>query len=115
MDPTRLQALEDLVTLRTPIAEAAARLRDFPWDSEIEYVTLSRLDAERVLDAVIEDRLDAPAVCAWANAIEGRDDIGFDADHEDELKEFVFAMANPEINGRLSPEVASRWKARLRS
>jgi hypothetical protein len=31
----------------------------------------------------------------WANAIEGRDDIGLDTDAADALKEAIFELANP--------------------
>jgi hypothetical protein len=37
----------------------------------------------------------------WADAIELRDDIGFEAD---EMLEIIFELANPDINGQLSKE-----------
>lgn len=37
----------------------------------------------------------------WANAIEFRDDIDFE---NEEIKEFVFELANPEINGVITIE-----------
>jgi hypothetical protein len=51
----------------------------------------------------------------WANAIEGREDIGLDADAADALKEVIFELANPLIQGATMTESARAWVARFRS
>jgi hypothetical protein len=53
---------------------------------------------QRFLDGVLStDDLEN-----WANAIESRDDIGFE---NNELSEFIFDLANPVINGEITKEL----------
>jgi hypothetical protein len=115
VDLNRRDAVEDLVLLRRPVTEAANRLRSFPWDSDVEYVVLSDGDVRRVLDAFLDGQLEAHAISAWAEAVEGRDDIGIAEPHEHLLKDFIFDAANPEINGTMTIDKAMRWKATLDS
>ena len=91
----RVAALNDLVTLRVPPAEAEQRLREFGWDSDEQLVTLRRADVQRVLDQYLLENLSAKAVELWANAIEGRDYIGFEDGFEGAIKHTVFQLANP--------------------
>jgi hypothetical protein len=111
----RRTALEDLVLLRRPVAEAARRVRSFGWDSDFGYVILSRRDVDRVLDAFLRDQLDATSVEAWADAIESREDIAFESGFEDALKDLIFTMANPTLNGPISADAARLWKAGLQT
>jgi len=113
IDADRLEALEDLVLLRRPIADAVRRLREFCWDSETDYVTLTRRDVGRVLDAFLDRQLNTGAVTLWADALESREDIGFESGFEDGLKEFIFTAANPAINEPIDVETALRWKTAL--
>ena len=109
----RVAALEDLVSLRVPPAEAQRRLRAFGWDSDDELVTLTRRDLLRLLDEYLLGNLTNDDVEHWANAVEGRDDIGFEEELEAVLKDMVFQLAAPEITAPLTPAAALEWKRRL--
>jgi hypothetical protein len=110
----RIRALEDLLHLRVPIPEAVKTLSGFGWDSPSDLVTLTSLDALAVLQAFGEGRLSIEEVTTWADAIEGREDVGFDKRSEMLLKEFVFTLANPELTEPFDSASAERWKQRLR-
>lgn len=109
----RRETLLDLVQLRRPLADAIEALRQFPWDSEIELVTLTRSDARRLLAAYVSGVLTASDCEAWANAIEGRDDVGLEEDAEDVLKDFLFEVATPEATHELTTSTAKDWQQRL--
>ncbi len=109
----RVEALEDLVMLRVPPAEAQQRLRTFPWDSDEQLITLSRADLHRVLDEYLLETLSVEAVELWANAVEGRDDIGLETGFETVIKDTVFQLATPEITTPLTKSVALELKRRL--
>ncbi|MGH2718940.1 MAG: hypothetical protein ACRDJU_10205 [Actinomycetota bacterium] len=111
----RARALADLVSLNLPVGEAIDSLRRFPWDTERWLVILQTEDARRVLAAYLAGQLAADEIELWANAIEGRDDIGFEAGRETELKDFVFELANPELTQNISGERAKFWQRRLSS
>jgi hypothetical protein len=107
----RAEALRDLVELRTPIDDAAAVLARFGWDSEDEPVTLTRADALRVLRGYLNGRLTNEDVRRWAEALEGREDLGRETGFEKLLTEFLFELATPELAGPLTPELAQHWTA----
>jgi hypothetical protein len=109
----RTQVLQDLLMLRTPVPEAAQRLKEIPWDSDVGLVTLTRTDGRRLLDAYLDGSLGDEAVEQWANAIEGRDDIEMEEGYEALLKDFVFELATPEITRRITRSTATEWRRRL--
>lgn len=111
-DDDRITALEDLLLMRIPPAEARQHLRRFTWDSE-PLVTLTRADLERVLDEYLKGRISAEVVEAWAEALEGRDDVNLETGVELVIKDVVFELANPEITARLSASGAEGLKRRL--
>jgi hypothetical protein len=97
------------VTLATPVAVASAELARFGWDSEVELVTFTRADALRIQRRYAAGTLSAEAVAQWAEAVEGRDDIGREVGFAEPLTEFLFELATPEVAGPLTPELLARW------
>ncbi len=65
----------------------------------------------RFLSGEISDR----NVSDWADAVEARDDIGFNEEDEDILTDVIYELANPELTRPLSPETAAEWTCRLES
>ncbi|MDQ6713731.1 MAG: hypothetical protein M3Z28_11170 [Candidatus Dormibacteraeota bacterium] len=112
-DVNRREALQDLLHLRKPVTAAARLLKSFPWDSDHPLVTLTRGDARNALDRYLDGAISTEELEQWANAIEGRDDIGFESGSEELLKDFVFQISTPEITRRLGKAVATEWRERL--
>ena len=109
----RVSALRDLVQWRRlPIADAIARMNEFSWDSD-ELVELTVVDAAASLDRYLAGEAAAEDVNAWADALEGRDDLALEGAHSELLKEFLFEIANPELAEPLTPTFAQHWKDRL--
>jgi hypothetical protein len=86
----RAEAVRDLVELRVPVERAVAELARFPWDSAVELCVLGRVDALRLLERYQRHELTVAECQRWAEALEGRDDVGLEAGFEDRLKEFLF-------------------------
>lgn len=59
-----------------------------------------------VLQRFIEGAFHTQAVEDWANLVEGRDGIGFEAGWKDELSEAIHTLANPYLTSRLNIELA---------
>ena len=110
----RIQALRDLLELRRPVGEAVSRLRRFPWDSANELVILTRRSALDMVNRYLGDQLTASEFVEWANALEGRDDVGFEDLDEDLLRQFLLEFANPELFEPISTDLAREWSVRLR-
>jgi hypothetical protein len=104
----RIQALRDLVECKTPVAAAAARVAEFPVDSDRELIHLAPHHLVAVLHRFIRGELTAHDVETWAGALEMRDDVG----HPPELGDALFVLSSPEINGRLTTRLATEMITR---
>lgn len=107
---SRQECLRDLVRLAAPLDRLRGELAQHPWDSPVPFVTLCAGDVVRVLDRFLKGELTASAVEEWADALEMREDVTFE---KELVKEAIFDLANPVLQGALTLEVASRWLDRL--
>ena len=104
-----------LVELHLPVSESLQRLAKFPWESEHPLIIVTRFDLARVLRGFLDGTLESGDCEEWANAIESREDLGFDAATEETLKDVVFELANPLLTGPLTPVVAAELLGRVRT
>jgi hypothetical protein len=109
----RREALESLLLLRDPVQAAIQRVSSFPWDSEVRLAVLTRADAHRVVTGFLEGSLSAEECEEWANAVEGRDDVGLENGSEELLKEFLFELGTPELTRPLTQSTAKEWILKL--
>jgi hypothetical protein len=108
----RAKLLEILLSYRTHPEEVLRRLGTFPWDSEV--LVHARPDhLLSVLRLFTAGEIGAAEVEEWANAIEMRDDIGFEAESEAVVRDVVHVLANPELAGPLTPTMSQDLIERL--
>ena len=105
----RRRILRSLLEMDRPLDEILRELAGFPWDSEEELETLRPPQVIGILRRYASGTLGAGEVEKWANAVEGRDDIGFEANHRALLQEVIFTLANPALQGALSETLAAQW------
>jgi hypothetical protein len=110
---SRSDVLRDLVQVRGDLDELIQELLRFPWDHPAELVWLTPADAIAVLRRFLASDLSSAECERWADALEGRDDLGFREDTESILAGFLFELANPVLTQPLSSERARWWIARL--
>jgi hypothetical protein len=113
--PTRTEYLESLLRPDGPLRDIRRALTSFGWDSEEELVTLTRQHIRDLILRFMVGELRAEDVEEWADAIEGRDDIGLEAGHEDFLLQTIFSLANPAISEQLTYESAEHLLSQLSS
>jgi hypothetical protein len=111
----RTAILLDLIFLRIPVDEAVSAVRTLPWDSDDELAVLDRTAAVSALHRYRSGELTEGDLEAWAEAIEGREDVGFEPGHEETLSQFVFETANPTLAEALSDQYAVGWIERMTS
>ena len=95
-------------------SETARRLRSFDWDSDDELVGLRPGHLVNVLHGYLSGVLRASDVEGWANAVEGREDIGRASQKISEINEALHWMANPVLESVITPEGAQEWIEKLR-
>jgi len=106
----RAALLNELILLKRPISQIMHELGPFGWDSDVDLVQLQKQHVSDLLGRFIEGdaNVSAAIVRAWAEAIEGREDIGFEDGSEELLKRTIFELANPEISQSLTPARAKQ-------
>lgn len=109
-DGDQVAALEDLVLLRIPVAEARERCgRGFDRD---ELLVLTAGHVVDVLDRLGTGALTPADVEAWADAVHLRDDLGREPGLEDAINEVLIELSTPELFGA-ADTIAPRLLARL--
>src|ERR1700709_2390147 len=101
--------LSSLIKFDAPVADLTAALATLSWDAE-PVVTLTRQHIAAVLERFARRDIGADALEEWANLVECREDIGFEAGHEDVVAGAIHDLANPELSGPLvvtAPRVLS--------
>jgi len=88
------------------------KLRELPWDSSTDLVELTRAHVTHMLAEAQAGNLNSSDISAWAELIESREDIRLSEQDSDDLREFVFEAANPEINS-FAPQRYQAWMDRL--
>lgn len=109
----RGEALRRLIYLQDSVGDAARLVRAFSWDSKDELVVMTKADLVHLLDLYLQGKLDESQVEQWAETIEGRDDIGYEAEVAASLQHAIFELANPDITRRLDVNVALALKESL--
>ncbi len=109
----RKMILTKLIEGSIPPTVAEAELKKFSWDSEVTEVILTRVHLRHILSLYLADRVSAVQLESWANAIEGREDIGFEAGYEDRLNEAIHQLANPLLTSPITVETITELKHRI--
>lgn len=100
---TRQDILQALIDRRIAPEQALTALGAFGWDSDQEVAVVRHNHVRRVLEEYLAGGISASDVEEWANALEGRDDLSF---APSEVGLVIFQLANPALEGALSPERA---------
>lgn len=99
----RQTAINSLLRLDSPLAGLRAALSTLDWDwDHAPAGTLTRQHVVAVLQRFESAKLDDATVEEWANLIECREDIGYEAGYEAALESAIFDLANPTLQGRLA-------------
>ena len=105
---TRKNIVTHLIEHQEPISRLVQKLKVYGWDCDEELVVLTPAHVVNVLDKYLANEINEMQVQEWANAIERREDIGFQEEYSSTLDEMIFWLASPNINFPISVELAQR-------
>ena len=105
---SKLTLLNQLINYEIPPDEINKNISNYLWDSESELTILTRNQLRNFLKIYVEHRIDENEVENWANLIEGREDIGYEANYEGLLKQFIYRLANPYLVGEITRSMAEK-------
>ena len=94
----KLKIIRSLITFDEDKHSLESKLRTLEWDflGTPEILTLKILQA--ILKRWQNSELSDDDIIWWSNAIECRDHIDFEPDHDELISESIFKLANAEIN-----------------
>lgn len=98
---SREEIAEDLVRQPRRADELLEELKSYPWDCEEELVTLTPEMLSWHIRSALDGHLPVSLLHDWASAVDGRDDIGMGGTI---VRQAIFELAIPELNGALTPE-----------
>lgn len=107
----RVSSVNALLEAQRPLPELQAQLAVFPWDSENDLASLSSLHVRGVLTKFLEGNLSSAEVEAWANAVEGREDVAIPAGL---VQDALHELANPQLIHALTAARVRHWLQELR-
>ena len=96
---SKIDVLIDVIRLNGALDDLKDELSKFSFDSNIPLIFLNKIDFYCIIKNCIKKNITIDDLVNWMNIVEYRDDI----DIEDEnVKEFIFELASPEINGKIT-------------
>lgn len=98
------EALRRLVLLSEPVHRLRNRLDAFEWNREEVLVTLTRDHLRTAINRFLDGELSAAELEEWANLIEYRDEIDFEASHADEIAGAIENLASPNVFGAINSD-----------
>jgi hypothetical protein len=76
---SRTEVLRNLISLSDDLQRITGQLSNMSWDCSKPLVCLTRQDLLRVLAQFLDSSLSFEKITEWANLIEGREDIAYEA------------------------------------
>jgi len=102
----RYVVLQALAEFSKTTSELQGFLESLEWDFDGPPLVMNRGHFRSVLERYLKGGLSSQEVEDWANLVEGREDITFEPDDAELLREVVYELANPELTEQLSNQRA---------
>lgn len=111
----RLFLVDALLAMTMPLPEVIGQLAAMNWDYEGAGVELSSSHLIHALQRYLRDEISEEEIELWANQIEGRDDVWFEARFRERIEEVLYELANPLLTQPLDPQRAGELIRKLSS
>ena len=101
----RILLLDSLLNRSDDVEKIIDSLEKFNFDSE-PLIILTRDHLINILSDYISGKIAASELERWANIIEVRDDISYEPEFLEKIKEVVFELSNPILFGEINLDSA---------
>jgi hypothetical protein len=91
--------LKEIASFTKPVSDLKQKAKSLSWDS-IESVPLPNSQVVEVIDRCLNHEFSNGDLIEWANLVESRETY----EMSEECKEAIFRLANPALEGELTPE-----------
>jgi hypothetical protein len=104
----RIKVLTDLVSFSEPLNILSNELAELDWEYEGEPFVIRAMKIIEVLQRYISGKIKSMEIEEWANLIECREDLEFEEDKRDMLENTIYRLANPVLEGAITPEICRK-------
>lgn len=108
---SRKKVLENIVLFKDDLSELEQQLYGYGWDSEEELVILSKNHILEALDKYMDNTLSNKELEKWAEILESRDDVGYDREYENVIKDIIYELANSSLEGDITANKIQKLKS----
>ncbi|NBX67029.1 MAG: hypothetical protein EBQ96_08550 [Proteobacteria bacterium] len=112
-DDERIFILTKILRLETDVTPLIKQMSDYSWDFVGQTALLDKTILRSVLSRYAAGDLTADAIYQWADFLELLEDVDYPADEADTISAILHELANPDLEGTLSPERAEILLAKL--
>ena len=103
MSMTRVEALIQIIKFGPNRDTAYMELLKLGYDSNVELYEVTKSDLAAVLKMYLSDNLSNDELEEWANFIECRDDLNYEA-----IEGYIYALANPYLDDEITIAKAAK-------
>ncbi|WP_286235654.1 hypothetical protein [Thalassotalea sediminis] len=111
----RSELIKGIAQIGANYSDYKKEIQEYPWDCDSELYFLTKQDLLSVFSRFESGELDSDAIENWANFLECRDDLGYESDYEDELRDMIFLLANPVINYSIDVKLINELAEKIRA
>lgn len=109
----RKELLNKLIKMDGSIEFLNLELAKFGWDSEKDLVILKKQHILEIFNKFLRGEIKKQDIANWAEAIECREDIGFETNYKKLISEIIFDLANSDVAGILTENKAKIFITKL--
>lgn len=109
----RFDVLRDLVAFSKPLDVLSNTLSKFDWDYGGSPLVVTASDMKAVLNLFLVGERTAEELESWGNLIECREDLYFEEKRYKEIENVIYFLANPVLQGRITPDSCKELLATL--
>ncbi len=109
----RKELLQNVLEYNSHFKLSAETLKSLNWDYNDEPAFLEKKHLKNILSHYLRGHLTTHNVQEWAEFLEVREDVDYRLQDEKLLSEFIHVLANPELEGNLTPEQAKSMISKL--
>lgn len=103
-----MKVLSDLVGFSEPLSNISNELSKLDWEYEGEPFIIRAIQIIEVLQRYVSGEIESIEIEEWANLIECREDIEFEKDKRNMLENAIYQLANPVLEGDITPEICKK-------
>lgn len=104
----RTSLVLELISNPKTVGAISDDLAGYGWYCEKHLAMVTKLDVLAVLKQFEIGALSAAEVKAWASAVGGRADVGFEFGSDGVVEESIYWLAKPEIQGSIDADLCQR-------